>query len=178
MIPLRPWGRRGRGEVGVAASERGTAHLTLPVADTTGPLPLPPPAGGEGEFGSSLVWQRKLCDPRRLDRSRSKAALARAESVPYPVAVGALAADHGIPADLAAAAFAQALAMSLVSAAVRLIPLGQSAGLRVVAALEPIVALLVERTNGAGLDDLGGCCFRADIAALRHETQRTRLFRT
>ena len=100
------------------------------------------------------------------------------QEVPYPVAVGALAADHGVGEDPAAAAYLQAFAASLVSAAVRLIPLGQTAGLRVRVILEPLIAGLVEETRGAGLDDLGGACFRSDVAALRHETQRTRLFRT
>ena len=98
--------------------------------------------------------------------------------VPYPIAVGALAADHGIQADLTVGVYLQAFASNLVSAAVRLIPLGQTAGLRVVAELEPVIIELVEQTRRAGLDDLGGACFRSDIAALRHETQRTRLFRT
>lgn len=100
------------------------------------------------------------------------------KEVPYPIAVGALAADHRIGADHVAAAYLQAFAASLVSAAVRLIPLGQTAGLRVRAPLEPLIAELVEQTRAAGLDDLGSACFRSDIAALRHETQRTRLFRT
>jgi urease accessory protein len=30
----------------------------------------------------------------------------------------------------------------------------------------------------ASLDDLGGVTFRSDIAAMRHETQYTRLFRS
>jgi urease accessory protein len=98
--------------------------------------------------------------------------------VPYPVAVAALAADHGIEADLACAAYLQAFAGSLVSAGVRLIPIGQTAGLRVVSLLQPVIAELVEETRHAELDDIGGACFRSDIAALRHETQNTRLFRT
>jgi len=37
----------------------------------------------------------------------------------------------------------------------------------------------VARTTAAAtLDDLGGFAFRADIAAARHETQATRLFRS
>jgi len=100
------------------------------------------------------------------------------KEVPYPVAVGALAADHRVGEDHATAAYLQAFAGSLVSAAIRLLPLGQTAGLRVRAMLEPVIAELVQQTRGAGLDDLGGACFRSDIAALRHETQRTRLFRT
>ena len=52
----------------------------------------------------------------------------------YPVAVGACAAAHGLPLAETAQAFAQAFAANLVSAGVRLIPLGQSDGLRVLAA--------------------------------------------
>ncbi|HET6183531.1 MAG TPA: urease accessory UreF family protein [Acetobacteraceae bacterium] len=105
------------------------------------------------------------------------AALPR-DATPYPVAVGALAADNAIAADLALAAYVQNFAAALVSAAVRLIPLGQTAGLAVLAALDPTLAALIKETRAATLDDLGGACFSADIAALRHETQHTRLFRT
>jgi urease accessory protein len=60
----------------------------------------------------------------------------------------------------------------------RLIPLGQSDGQRVIAALEPIVAATAERALAAALDDVGGAAFRADLASMRHETQYTRLFRS
>jgi len=98
--------------------------------------------------------------------------------IAYPVAVGALAAAHDVPADPTALAFLHAFAANLVSAAVRLVPLGQTAGLRVLSALEPAVHDVAGQTRGATLDDLGGACFRSDIAAMRHETQYTRLFRT
>lgn len=97
---------------------------------------------------------------------------------PYPVALGALAGHHGLDADIAVAAAAQAFAANLISAAVRLVPLGQSAGLRVLAALEPDIASLATTTQGAGPDEIGGCAWRSDISAMRHETQYTRLFRT
>jgi cob(I)alamin adenosyltransferase len=49
-----PGGGEGRGEVGEApGSDRGSTHLTLPVASATGPLPLPPQAGGEGNRSES-----------------------------------------------------------------------------------------------------------------------------
>ena len=98
--------------------------------------------------------------------------------IAYPVAVGAVAAAHGIPEDPTCAAFLHAFATNLVSAAVRLVPLGQTAGLRVLASLEPVLLGVADSTRGAGLDDLGGACFRSDIAAMQHETQYTRLFRT
>jgi urease accessory protein len=100
------------------------------------------------------------------------------DDVPYAVAVGAAAAGKAIPEDDTAFGFLQAFATNLISAAVRLIPLGQTAGLRVLAALEPVILATAAGTKAAGLDDLGGCSFRSDLAAMRHETQYTRLFRS
>ena len=98
--------------------------------------------------------------------------------VAYPVAVATAAAGHGIELEPALAAFLQAVAANLVSAGVRLIPLGQTDGQRVLAALEPIVAQTAARALGLTLDDIGSAAFRADLAAARHETQYTRLFRS
>ena len=100
------------------------------------------------------------------------------EQIPYPVAVGAVAGAHGVPEDATAVAFVQAVASNLISAAVRLVPLGQTAGLRVLAALEPVIIATAAATKDATLDDIGGCAFRSDLAAMRHETQYTRLFRS
>ncbi len=100
------------------------------------------------------------------------------EHITYPVAVGALAGAHGIPEDAVAAGYLETFAANLISAAVRLVPLGQTAGLRVLAALEPVILRIATETRAATLDDLGGCAFRSDIAAMRHETQYTRLFRS
>jgi urease accessory protein len=61
---------------------------------------------------------------------------------------------------------------------VRLIPLGQSDGLRVLARLEPLIPGLVATALAATLDDVGGAAVAADIASMRHETQYTRLFRS
>jgi urease accessory protein len=96
----------------------------------------------------------------------------------YPIAVGVAAAGHGIPLKKALCAYLQALTANWVSAAVRLIPLGQTDGQRAVAALEPNVAVTAERALTATLDDLGSAAFRADIASMRHESQYTRLFRS
>jgi urease accessory protein len=48
----------------------------------------------------------------------------------------------------------------------------------VIVALEPAVAATVKYALDAALDNAGGAVFRADIAAIRHETQYTRLFRS
>jgi urease accessory protein len=101
-----------------------------------------------------------------------------AREIAYPVAVGACAAAHRLPLEPTAQAFVQAFAASLVSAGVRLIPLGQTDGLRVLARLEPLLPPLIARALGSTLDDVGGAAVQADIASMRHETQYTRLFRS
>jgi urease accessory protein len=98
--------------------------------------------------------------------------------VAYPVAVAVAASGHGIALEPALAAYLEALAANWVSAGVRLIPLGQSDGQRVLAALEPAVAATARRALIAKLDDIGSSAFRADLASARHETQYTRLFRS
>src|SRR5712691_8922819 len=92
----------------------------------------------------------------------------------YPIAVGTAAAGHGIALKLALAAFIQALAANLVSAGVRLVPLGQTDGQRLLAALEPTIAATAARALSCPLDEVGSAALRADLASLRHETQYTR----
>jgi urease accessory protein len=95
-----------------------------------------------------------------------------------PVAVGVACAGHGIALAPAMHCYVHALAANLISAGVRLIPLGQSDGQRVLAALEPVVAATVGRALATPLDDVGGAAMRADLAGMHHETQHTRLFRS
>lgn len=103
---------------------------------------------------------------------------ARIGDLSYPVAVGALAGISGIDQELATAGLVQAFAANLISAAVRLVPLGQTDGLAVLARLEPVILAVTTETAMSGLDDLGSFCFCSDIASLAHETQYTRLFRS
>jgi urease accessory protein len=98
--------------------------------------------------------------------------------VAYPVAVAVASAGHGLALEPALHAFLHAVVSNLISAGVRLVPLGQSDGQRVLAALEPAVASTVSAALGMPLDDIGGAAFRADLASMHHETQYTRLFRT
>jgi urease accessory protein len=94
----------------------------------------------------------------------------------YAVAVGATAGAAGIPLQLALTAWLHAFAASLVSVAVRAIPMGQTDGVAVIAALEPVILATAARAVNSTLDDLGSATLLSDIAALRHETLDPRLF--
>ncbi|WP_246088526.1 urease accessory protein UreF [Phreatobacter stygius] len=100
------------------------------------------------------------------------------DAVAYPVAAGCATAAHGIDETVALHAFLHAVTANLVSAAVRLVPLGQTDGQRVLAALEPLVEATAGLAAQTALDDIGGHALRSDIASMRHETQYTRLFRS
>lgn len=124
---------------------------------------------------------------RRLETTAQGAAFARTsraawgvpvDDMPYPVAVGRAARLMDLPLGLTLTLFVQAFAANVVSAGVRLIPLGQTDGQRLTAELAPLAARIAAEARTAGLDDLGGVAFRGDLAAMLHETQHTRLYRS
>lgn len=96
----------------------------------------------------------------------------------YPVAVGRAAAAHGVALEPALVAYLHAFASNLVQAAVRLVPLGQRAGVGAMADLEPVILDAARRAAASGLEDLGSATFMSEIAAMRHETQYSRVFRS
>ena len=97
---------------------------------------------------------------------------------PYPVAVGAITAAHDVPREEAVTAFLAATVHGQISVAVRLVPIGQTDGLRILAALEPVIADIAAGAAATALDDIGAMGYAADIAQMRHETQTTRIFRS
>ena len=97
---------------------------------------------------------------------------------PLPVALGAAAQPLGLPPQTVIALFLQAFAGNLVLVAVRHVPLGQTEGQRLLAGLAPRLAALAERAAIAGLDDLATAALAGDLAAMEHETQDVRIFRT
>ena len=100
------------------------------------------------------------------------------DEIAYPVAAGAACAAMKIDKTAALLAWLQGFAATLTSVAVRLVPIGQTAGLEVLRDLGPVIATTAERAAHASLADLGAITLAADIAAMRHETQHSRVFRT
>ncbi len=96
----------------------------------------------------------------------------------YPVAVGRAAGLRGIALDDTAALYAQAFLGNLVSAAIRLVPLGQTEGQGVLARLQPACRALGEAACDLTLDDLASAAFLSDIQSMRHETLSPRIFQS
>lgn len=100
------------------------------------------------------------------------------EKCPYAVAVGAVAGAHGVPLADTLSLFLQAYASNMIQAAIRLGVLGQAQAVEVLAGLERRLLGLATRAAQSSLDDLGSATINADIAAMKHETQHSRLFRS
>jgi urease accessory protein len=143
----------------LAAALRGTRELALESAQ---------------QGAAFLVITRAAWPHPRLEAFADR----HAGEASLPVAVGLAAAAHGVPLEPALTAYLHAFASGLVSAGVRLIPLGQTDGQKVVAALEPVIVEAARRAQNTPLDRIGAATPGVDLASMHHETQHTRLFRS
>ena len=146
----------------LAAAFRGTAEFALESSQQA------------GACLSTLrqVWPDGVLDwlSETLGERHAQPALA--------IVLGAAAASQRIPAELALPAFLQSWLVNLVTAGVRLIPLGQTDGQFAIAELEQAVQAASTRAGKSTIDDLGSAAFMLDLASMTHETQYTRLFRS
>ena len=94
-------------------------------------------------------------------------------SLTLPVAVGAAAARKGMGVETVQPLYLQSVISNLISVAVRLVPLGQTDGQRVLAALQPDI-LNIPCEDGP----LFSNAFLWDHAAMHHETLQPKLFRS
>lgn len=101
-----------------------------------------------------------------------------AQTASYPVVIGATSAVAGIAETPVLQAYLIAFTGNLVSAALRLAPIGQSDGVAALAALEPAVSRQVEHLRAAPVETLGSASLTVDWCSMKHETQETRLFRS
>jgi urease accessory protein len=146
----------------LAAAMRGTSELALENA-------------AQGRALLTLLRQAWPAPP--LD---ALAALCRQRDVEpaHAVVAGVACAAHRLPLEPCVVAFLHGFAANLISAGVRLIPLGQTDGQHLTAALEDTIRAVASDVLTASLDDLGTACPMIDLCAIAHETQYTRLFRS
>ena len=89
------------------------------------------------------------------------------DAAAYPIAVALACAVHGIGLEDGLHAYFQAMAANLVSAGVRLIPLGQTDGQTTLARLEGAVATAAEQALVVPLDDLGSAAPIVDLTSMK-----------
>jgi urease accessory protein len=176
--------------LGMLASGFGTLDLPLLFRFMT--------AWRAGDAAPIDRWSAWLCASRGTREARAEdrqlgvafarvlLALGIADAAPWAVrddashaAMFALAAARfAVPPHAAAVGYAFAWAETLVGAAVRLVPLGQTAGQRVLAAAGDCIPAAVERAAGLPDDQLAATAPGQAVLSARHETLYSRLFRS
>ncbi|RCL00484.1 MAG: urease accessory protein [Candidatus Tokpelaia sp. JSC085] len=100
------------------------------------------------------------------------------EKLAYPIAVGIIGAEMDIELEALVAAYLHSFISNLVQAGIRLVPLGQKDGVKIMHALENDIRRLSQQARHLTLTDLGSAAIMSDICAMRHETLYTRIFRS
>ncbi len=136
-----------------------------------------------GDLARALAGSRERWDETRDQGAALAATLAElgegdGVARAYPVVFGRAARGLDLEAEVVAALYLQGFAGTLVSAAVRFVPLGQAEGQRILAALQEPVADLAAEVVASGLPGIGQAAFGADLAAMEHEGLEVRIFRT
>lgn len=96
----------------------------------------------------------------------------------HAVAMALACRAHGVPLAPALQAYLHGFAANLVSAGVRLVPLGQTDGQIATARLAATVSAVCTLAQDADLDMLGTAAPLMELCSMHHETQYTRLFRS
>jgi urease accessory protein len=161
-------------------------------------------AAARGDIGECVALDRRLeamkwvpelaAASRQMGRQTARVASAIADD-PWSVALadaidagrtpghhamvfGAVTGRAGIDATTAAAAFLYATAALLVNAGLRLLPVGQLDGQRVLAALRPRITELADEAAALGAEDMWSFTPGLEIASIQHAALEMRLFRS
>jgi urease accessory protein len=127
------------------------------------------------QMGGSLV--RLALELELLDAS-ARDVLPRLDPVVLPGAYALAARGFGVPGDCALTAYIWSWLENQVLAAVKLVPLGQVAGQKLLASLAAAIPAVVAASMPLSDDQISTFAPGFAIASARHETQYTRLFRS
>jgi urease accessory protein len=104
--------------------------------------------------------------------------LDQVESPAFPTAFSFAAHGLGVPLREGLTGYLWAWAENQVSAAMKLVPLGQSSGQRILVHLIGLLPAITDKALAMADDELSNFSPALAIASSRHETQYTRLFRS
>ncbi len=128
--------------------------------------------------GRAFVSALEASRPAAAGKGPDPVPIPKASSWPYPLVVALACRQHDIPLTCALAAYLHSFGANLVSAGIRLVPLGHTDGQIVLARLETPVGEVVAEALQAREEDWGTATPMLDWVSMRHESQRTRLFRS
>lgn len=98
--------------------------------------------------------------------------------IAYPAAFTCVVASWNLPPAAALSAYLWSWVENQVMAALKIVPLGQTDGQRMLLAVGDRLTAIVERASALGDDDIAAFTPRLALLSSRHETQYSRLFRS
>lgn len=146
----------------LASASRGTSEFALESSQ---------------QAAACLLTLRQVWPDRILDSLHEILREYQIQSV-VSVVLGARAARERIPVAIALPTFLHGYTANLVTAGIKLVPLGQTDGQLAIAELEHAVLAASVKGHDATIDDLGSASLMVEFASIAHETQYTRLFRS
>lgn len=96
----------------------------------------------------------------------------------FAIAFGLAAATWQIEREAAVLGYLQSWVTNLMTAGIKLIPLGQTAGQRLLLILQDTISDTAQNVLVLGDDELNSCGWGLALASMAHETQYSRLFRS
>lgn len=120
--------------------------------------------------GALLKLMRDLQFPQALQWAETE--------ISYVTAFAIACAQHRIPLIQASTAFAWSWLENQIAAALKLFPLGQTAGQRVFQLIAPTLPAMIEQAQNVADDAIGISLPGVVMASMQHEEQYSRLFRS
>ena len=100
------------------------------------------------------------------------------DDLALPIALALAAKNENIDQNLVVPAYLHSFCSNLISVAMRLIPIGQTDGQKILRELSPLISDSVRAVAKSDKDDLGSACFLSDVSAMQHEYLQPRVFKT
>ena len=100
------------------------------------------------------------------------------DDLAFPVALGKAGSFFSIPLDQLLIIFLQSFASNLITFGMKHIPLGQSAGQKILINLIPVIQAQSMKYKNYDIKDIGSSAFISDLASMYHENLKNRIYQT
>ena len=100
------------------------------------------------------------------------------DELAFPVALGKAGSFFSIPLDQLLIIFLQSFASNLITFGIKHIPLGQSAGQKILINLIPVIQAQSMKYKNYDITDIGSSAFISDLASMYHENLKNRIYQT
>lgn len=100
------------------------------------------------------------------------------DDLAFPVALGKAGSFFSIPLDQLLIIFLQSFASNLITFGMKHIPLGQSAGQKILINLIPVIQAQSMKYKNYDIKDIGSSAFISDLTSMYHENLKNRIYQT